>query len=456
MRFGRSFYCDGPKQKELLSYEREAELLNYARAKLPYSLVGISVICDQKQNYARLRSMCPGAAFCELNLKYSFRLRKQANAQFFETASSSFRLLMQEIAKFTEAFRGFPVLIKISRELSWMPGSRELEEFLDQLKQHGSAGIIIANSQKLKIPTFLSDGKEKELQNGVICGESLFDQTISLIEEFRQPCETRHIPIVATGGMIDPEQILLALRAGASAVQLCTAFEYYRLNYYNTLCWNLQNRVELRGLDSFADYLSRLRGESVASIYNMPFMYFERFWSSDIQRRITNDIRSSSRMDMFVMSGRSIVEEWKGTFQQRFRKNLGLRLLLPNSDGPTFVAIQKSWGISDGEIGARQTRVKDAKKLFAEIWSDAEDKRKQSLKGDEKEAKCEISSSDQCPFYSFYLFDDKVYIAPYPFVRPGKLESPVYVFFAGNPEFERVKREADLLFEYARQTEVSK
>src|SRR5258708_24448278 len=327
-RLCRSFYCDGPKQKELITYERTAELLKYAKAHSQETEVGISVLCSDDQDYKERRALCPEASFCELNLKYIFRFDKKEKTEFFETALRRYRELLDQLEKFTGAFRDRPVLVKISRELAWLPGTKELDSFLNILSKHGKAGLVVANSLKLDIPLFVSDGQERALQNGVICGESLFDQTISLIESFRSPCSDRGIPIVATGGMIDPQHILMALRAGASAVQLCTAFDYYRLNYYNTLCWNLQNRVEVLGLHSFSDYVSRLRKESVATIYNMPFMYFEQFWSPDIQARLNKDVRASQQMDVFVMAGRTVIERWEHVLKHRFQKNLGLRLLL--------------------------------------------------------------------------------------------------------------------------------
>ena len=64
-----------------------------------------------------------------------------------------------------------------------------------------------------------------------------------------------------------------------------------------------------------------------------------------------------------------------------------------------------------------------------------------------KESSLRIRSSDQCPLYSFYLFDDKVYVAPHPFVRPGESHSAVYVFSPGSKEFERSTKEADSLLE---------
>lgn len=352
--------------------------------------------------------------------------------------------------RFAKAFYDIPVFIKISRELAWLPGTSELREFLDVLSAHGRAGLIIANSLKLDIPTFISNGQERVLQNGVLCGEALFDQTISLIQNFEGPCTERGIPIVATGGMIDPQQMLIALKAGASAVQLCTAFDYYRPNYYSTLCWNLQNRIELAGLHSFVDYLSRLRKESVAAIYNMPFMYFEQFWSEDIQRRLQKDVRDSERMDVFLMSGRTVFEKWEEALKSRFRKNRGLRLLLPTPDGSTYESIQKSWGITDLELGVRKARVKEAHDCFEKAWKDTEADRN-AHKKEGADACFEVLWTDKCPFYSFYVFDDKVCVSPYPFIRPGEPDIPVYIFFAGSHEYERISKEAQTLVQYSRQ-----
>jgi len=450
-RFSRSYYCDGPKTKELLTYERTAELLKYARKKLPKTKLGISVICNAEQDYEQLRALCQEADYCELNLKYIFRFSEK-EAAFFQLAAKRFEELLVQVEQFTQAFKGLPVFIKISRELAWLPGTKELEQLLEILSKHGRAGLIVANSLKLDIPEFISDGQERILKNGVICGESLFDQTIALIQSFRASCDKKEIPIVDTGGMIDPEHALMALRAGASAVQLCTAFDYYRPNYYNTLCWNLQNRIELLGLRSFSEFLSRLRKDSVATIYNMPFMYFDRFWSTDIQRRLQKDVRDSVRMDVFVMSGKSIVEEWEDALKFRFGKNLGMQILLPNPEGQTFEWIQKAWGLSEDELKVRKGRVKEARSTFEKLWKETDEARAKNIAEGEKQADFQVSWTDKCPFYSFYLFDDKVCVAPYPFIRPGEPNIPVYIFFAGSQEYDRIKNEAKTLFEYARQS----
>ena len=63
----------------------------------------------------------------------------------------------------------------------------------------------------------------------------------------------------------------------------------------------------------------------------------------------------------------------------------------------------------------------------------------------------EVASTDKCPFLSFYIFDDKVYVAPYPFVlvAGGDMPVPVYVFIAGSQEFARFEKEFNTLYTLA-------
>lgn len=438
-RYGRSFYCDGPKQDELLTYERTAELLNFAKGKLPKTKLGISVLSSAAQDYAKLRQMCDGAHFCELNLKYSFRIKDKP--EHLKESATTFESILKEIEKFLTVFAGLPSFIKLSRELSWLPGSGEFTRLLEPLAKHGKAGLIVANSLKVDIPPFLAAGAEWDLQGGVFCGETLFDQTIDLLGRMKQECESKKIPLIASGGMIDPEYTILAVRAGASAVQLCTTFDYNGTNFYRTLVWNLENRIKSRGLKSFQRYAERIREEGVASVYSMPFTYYEEFYGEEAQSAMRADVMTSGRMDMFVMSGQTLVTKWEDALTVRFKKDLKARLLLPNPDGGIFVAIQKSWGMSeDSEIGNRKSRLR---KTASDIENLAKNGTKKGL--------VEVAFTDKCPFLSFYIFDDKVYVAPYPFilVAGGDMPVPVYVFIAGSHEFARFEKEFNTLYTLA-------
>lgn len=312
---------------------------------------------------------------------------------------------------------------------------------MELLVKHGKAGLIVANSLKLDIPPFLAGGVEWELKGGVFCGERLFDETVNLLEKMKKECKEKNVPLVATGGMIDPEYTILAVRAGACAVQLCTAFDYKGINFYRTLGWNLENRIRARGLKSFTQYADRIREEGVASVYSMPFTYYEEFWGEEAQAAMRADVITSSRMDMFLMSGQNLVTKWAGAITTRFKKKLPTRLLLPNPDGAVFVAIQKSWGMSeDSELANRKSRLrKTVKDLHALANSETNKDR------------VEIAFTDKCPFLSFYIFDDKVYVAPYPFilVAGGDMPVLVYVFIAGSQEFARFEKEFAALYKLA-------
>ena len=447
-RFGRSFYCDGPKQDELLSYEQTASLLKVAEKELPSTILGVSVLADKDEDYDQLFQLCSTARFCELNLKYGFRLGKDDRTDYFTLAKERFEKLIIEVSRFCKAFSRIPILLKIPRELSWLPKTKEASELFSILREHGKAAILIANSLKMDIPPFIGRGKEQLWNGGVICGDRLFDETIALIEAFADDCRKFNLPIVATGGMVSAEQALMALRAGASAVQLCTAFVYNGLNFYQTLCWNLQNRIESRGLRSFKEYLGKLRDEGVASVYSTPFMYFNSFWEDELQKRIKADVRRSEKFDLFLMSGKSISEKWSDVLRSRFEQNRGMRLLVPRTDAAVYIAIQKSWGLTELEIAARLERVAAAKAEFESIWKASAAAREKAAEKPE----FKIVDTEKCPFYSFYLFDDKVYVALYPFVRPGELGSPVYMFSAGSIEYERIKKEANQLISFAKQS----
>ena len=442
-RFGLSTYCDGPKQQELLSYKRAVEVLEYGKEHLPKTKVGLSVLARDNEDYAMLAGLGSFADFCELNLKYSFRVSSTAGTQeWLKAAEQNLERIETQIDAFCHAFKDMPVFLKLPREMTWLPGTAESQQILGRLAKHGKAGIIIGNSLRAEIPEFVDKGEEKGLRGGVICGEHLYDSTITLIERFRDECQALAIPIVASGGMIGEDQIINALRKGAKAVQLCTAFDYFRTHYYRTLRSSLRARIHAQGLKTFEQYSARLPFMGIASIQNIPFLYFERFYSEEAQDTLLDDVVSSSRMDVSVLSGYTLFRRWRQELKTRFEKNLGMRLFMPDPESEIYRTVQLSWGIT---IGAQMDARKDHLKLVVDdikqLWNDTKPKRDMT-RGEEKEVRVEIVRHSQCPFDSMYVFDGKVYVAPYPLVWQEEFASPVYAFFGRTLEYER--RSADL------------
>jgi dihydroorotate dehydrogenase len=455
-RYGKSYYCDGPKQEELLKYDTTAALLKSGKETLPHTLIGVSTISGPDEAYDELRDLTQAADFYELNLKYSFRVPKAGSGvEFLAGAAEHFQAVLAEVDTFCAVFSDRPVFIKIPRELQWLPGTPEAGSLLDLLVKHGRAGLILTNSLKMNIVPFIHEGREQKLSGGVLCGEALFDGTIQAITELRQECDRRNIPIIASGGMIDEQHLLHAFRAGAAAAQLCTTFDYNRRGFYETLRSALTARIYMQGLKNFREFHQRLPDLGIAAIQQEPISYFDRFWGPEMQNNIRDDILRSEVMDVIVMSGATLFEQWKEVLRQRFAKNLGLRLLIPNVTTETYAAVQRSWGVTqETQIEARRSRVTEAKAKYETLWKETQQERRKAIGERESEATLEILPHVQVPFYSCYIFDDNAYVSPYPFVRASG-DVPVYVFFRSSKEYDRLVNEFAQLREVARQMQPS-
>jgi dihydroorotate dehydrogenase len=435
-RYGRSYYCDGLKLNEFHTYDDCRDQLVSAKKLLPRTKVGISVLATTEEKFEDLRSITETADFAELNLKYSMRITKPSG-DYCSALASNWKISKELVEAFLKAFAGLPVFIKIPRELSWLPETTQCKELLGLISAHKNAGLVVANSRKMDVAKFIYEGEEQEFRGGVITGDILYDETIKLIWLLRKEFP-QDIPIVATGGMVDEQQALMALRTGANAVQLCTAFTYYKPGYYRTLVSGLKARMKWRGVHTAQDFIERLRQEGVASIYSMPFVYYTAFWGDDLQKEIKRDIRYSDRMDVVVMSGYTLTEAWAEALESRAAGHKSVRFMLPNPNGDAFSAIQKSWGIIDQELEETRHHVNTARTRLEELFK----RHAGGLTEEERKGVgWQVSYYDRCPFYSFYIFDDKVYLAQYPFHRPGHLASPVYVFFRSSPEYDRLDRE---------------
>ena len=434
-RYGRSYYCDGLKTDEFHTYEECRDQLTEAKRILPDTKVGISVLATKFEKFSDLKGLTTNADFAELNLKYSMRVAQAES--YFSALSANWSSCMEIIAAFLETFSQIPVFVKIPRELSWLPEKPECRELVELLAKYSNSGVIVANSRKTDIAKFIYEGEEHEFHGGVMTGDVLYDETIALIERFRNELP-RSVPIVATGGMVDEQQVLMAMRAGANAVQLCTAFTYYKPGYYRTLVSGLKARIKWRGVSTSSEFMDRLTKEGVASIYSMPFVYYTAFWGDDLQKQIRLDMKYSDRMDAVIMSGQTLTENWKDALDARVTNHKSIQFLLPNPNGEIFGAIQRSWGIVNGQLDEMKNHVTATKARLEKLFSDHND----DLTSEEKKTvQWRVKYYDRCPFYSFYLFDDKVYLAQYPFHRPGRLASPVYVFFRSSPEYDRLDKE---------------
>jgi len=188
--------------------------------------------------------------------------------------------------------------------------------------------------------------------------------------------------------------------------------------------------------------MERVAQMGVAAIYNVPFVYFDRFYSEAAQNTLRAEVQASERMDVLVLSGYSVLNAWADDLRKRFERNLGMRLFLPNGQAPMYENIQKSWGITEGaQLDARRDRLSMTIELVRSIWEATAERRTVQRK-EQSEAVVEIVRYDQCPFQSYYVFDGTVVSAPYAIVYEERFDSPAYAFYGNTVEYERVS--ADL------------
>jgi len=107
-----------------------------------------------------------------------------------------------------------PLVVKISPDLS----AAELTAILAVCEENGVSGIIAANTtlDHSTIPPQLD-------QEGGLSGAPLRDKSTALVREIAAQCK---IPVIASGGIFDPESALEKFQAGAQLIQLYTGLIY--------------------------------------------------------------------------------------------------------------------------------------------------------------------------------------------------------------------------------------
>jgi dihydroorotate dehydrogenase len=130
---------------------------------------------------------------------------------------------LQEPTKFSELLYAIgkeegsapkPLVVKISPDLS----GAELKAILAVSEENGVSGIIATNTtlDHSTIPPQLD-------QAGGLSGAPLRDKSTALVREIAAQCK---IPVIASGGIFDPESAREKFQAGAQLIQLYTGLIY--------------------------------------------------------------------------------------------------------------------------------------------------------------------------------------------------------------------------------------
>jgi len=221
-QFGDTFaiYTDGPKTLELWDLTTTSEMSRMAREVLGADCaLGLSIL--QGEDYEDIASILNLELYqyVELNWKYSFRNLAQHQIE------DRGREIVTDLSRFVQAFKNLPKLVKLSRESLRFRDQAFFAEILATVAGAG-AGIIVANSQKMRVPPSRLQANARELFKGVVVGEHLFLDTYNAIRELRPKTQASPpLSIVASGGVMDLGSTIDVIAAGANAVQLCSALD---------------------------------------------------------------------------------------------------------------------------------------------------------------------------------------------------------------------------------------
>ena len=114
-----------------------------------------------------------------------------------------------------------PVLIKISPDIT----HAQVDEILDYALRYGVDGIIAGNTTRGREGLTAPERKIEEIGKGGLSGAPLYEKSLAMVRYIVSRVNGK-LPVVATGGIMSPEQARQMLEAGASLVEIYTGFIY--------------------------------------------------------------------------------------------------------------------------------------------------------------------------------------------------------------------------------------
>ncbi|NOZ34478.1 MAG: quinone-dependent dihydroorotate dehydrogenase [Chlorobi bacterium] len=114
-----------------------------------------------------------------------------------------------------------PVLLKISPDLNFS----QIDDTLKIIKQTELDGIVAVNTTTSRTNLSYSEKEISKIGNGGLSGLPLKERSTEIIRYISEKTNGK-LPIIGVGGIMNPEDALKKLEAGASLVQIYTGFIY--------------------------------------------------------------------------------------------------------------------------------------------------------------------------------------------------------------------------------------
>jgi dihydroorotate dehydrogenase len=114
-----------------------------------------------------------------------------------------------------------PVLLKLSPDLT----AAHIEDVLTLVFEYGLDGLVVANTTTKREGLKTSPKKIAHIESGGLSGAPLLSNTTDMVR-YISTLTKKQLPIIASGGVMNEDDALQLLNAGASLVQIYTGFVY--------------------------------------------------------------------------------------------------------------------------------------------------------------------------------------------------------------------------------------
>lgn len=139
-----------------------------------------------------------------------------------------------------------PILLKISPDL----GKEQTDAILDLVLNTGLDGVEVSNTTRDRPADMKSTAAEiGEAGEGGLSGQPLFEKSLALVKYVHEKTGSL-IPVIASGGIMTPENVKSMLDAGASLVEVYTGFIYNGPAFCNRILKYLKKCVQPQSVPS--------------------------------------------------------------------------------------------------------------------------------------------------------------------------------------------------------------
>ena len=201
-------------------------------------------------DYIRVLEQCGrSVSFATINVS-------SPNTQGLRGLQSSERLepLLRAVLEARELLPNKPrAFVKVSPDLS----ESEIEGLSGTAMACGVDAIIATNTTVSR-PALVSRNSK---QRGGLSGRPLFDLSTRVLRQFYQATDGR-IPLVGVGGIFTGEDAYAKVRAGATALQICTSLSYGGLSIVGRILDELDMLLERDGFQRLSDAVGSDSGKA--------------------------------------------------------------------------------------------------------------------------------------------------------------------------------------------------